>query len=177
MRGEKTPVRLFFEKNREKLWLCGLFFVYALLLLWIVIFKARFELPRVRDERVLNLIPFYNGGEAHNRITVAESVANLFVFIPFGIYLGMLGVNKKLIPLFGFLCSLTFELVQYAFAIGVSDITDLFTNTVGTLTGLISYIVMCRVCKNKGRLDKTIMIVATALTAVSTAGFFILMVI
>ena len=178
MRGKGRLACFFREKkNRERLWLYGLFAVYVLLLIWVVIFKTRFELPRVREQREMNLIPFYYGGTGLNGATAYEAIANVFVFLPLGVYLCLMNIKKWLIPLMGFSSSLCFEMIQFAFAIGVCDVTDLFNNTVGTALGLVICAVLYRICRDKRRLEKIIMIAATALTAAAMIVFFLLMII
>jgi glycopeptide antibiotics resistance protein len=45
--------------------------------------------------------------------------------------------------------SLLFELIQYIFTIGGSDITDLISNTLGGVIGIGFYIVFSRILKEK----------------------------
>lgn len=114
-----------------------LFAAYLLMLLWLVLFKFSYNILSVIQEfqtRSLNLIPF---AQTRN----SEMISNIVAFIPFGV---MLGVNFKLAAyrhkiavIFAF--SLAVELTQYAFAIGVTDITDLIMNTLGGFVGLALY--------------------------------------
>ncbi|WP_275351543.1 VanZ family protein, partial [Enterococcus faecium] len=67
-----------------------------------------------------------------------EMIDNVIIFIPFGL---LLNVNFKeigFLPKFAFVLvlSLTFEIIQFIFAIGATDITDVITNTVGGFLGL-----------------------------------------
>jgi len=109
---------------------------YLLMLSWLVLCKFSVDIPAVLDHqrRGLNLLPFVG---SHPR----EMVDNLIVFIPFGL---LLGVNlkqctfgRKLMYISAF--SVAAEVLQYALAIGVADITDVFTNTLGGLLGLALY--------------------------------------
>ena len=74
-----------------------------------------------------------------------------FAFIPFGIYISMLKPNwsflKKIVPIAG--VSLLFEVLQFIFAIGASDITDLMGNTLGGIIGVGVYIVFCKLFSTK----------------------------
>lgn len=68
------------------------------------------------------------------------------MFIPLGIYVGMF--LKKLkwyenIVIIA-LISLAFEVSQYIFAIGASDITDIITNTAGGSIGIGIYLIIKR---------------------------------
>lgn len=68
-------------------------------------------------------------------------VDNFIVFIPFGLLLSIafrhinLWLKLACISLFSF----TVETFQFVFAIGISDVTDLITNTLGGLFGLLLY--------------------------------------
>jgi glycopeptide antibiotics resistance protein len=114
-----------------------LFAAYLFILLWLVLFKFSYEPIAVISDfqtRSLNLIPFTR---AHN----SEMIANILAFIPFGV---MLGVNLKQVAfrykiavIFAF--SLAVEIVQFAAAIGVADITDIIMNTLGGFMGLAVY--------------------------------------
>src|SRR5262249_17417943 len=104
-----------------------LFAAYMLILLWLVLFKFFYDPVGVIHDfqtRSLNLIPF---ALTHK----SEMIANIVAFIPFGV---MLGVNFKRVA-FGykiaaiFAFSLAVEIIQFALAIGVADITDIIMNT------------------------------------------------
>ncbi len=49
--------------------------------------------------------------------------------------------NKKIIFL-GFILSFTLETMQFILNIGASDITDIITNTTGTIVGLFLYFIL-----------------------------------
>jgi glycopeptide antibiotics resistance protein len=61
----------------------------------------------------------------------------LFMPFPFCIY-QIFGVNKfwKLL-LIGVLSSVAVEFIQYTFSIGVADINDVLTNSIGVLIGIL----------------------------------------
>jgi glycopeptide antibiotics resistance protein len=135
-----------------------LFAAYLFVLIWIVLFKFSYEpLAVISDHqaRSVNLVPFTR---AHR----SEMVLNFAAFIPFGI---LLGVNfkrilfwHKLAAVFAF--SLAVEVVQFAFAIGVTDITDLITNTLGGFTGLVVYSAFSK-NTNDRKLDRFILAAGT----------------
>ena len=91
-------------------------------------------------------IPYENVYEGD--IPLFEAFLNLLIFVPFGIYLKMVGLSNKRIILSGFSLSLIFEISQYFFKLGATDITDLITNTFGTVVGLYAYVLLCRIIKN-----------------------------
>ncbi len=84
----------------------------------------------------MNFVPFSN--RAGNS---AEEVDNVLVFIPFGVLLGLnckrLNVWSKLLVVLG--ASVAAETIQYIFAIGATDVTDVITNTLGGLIGILAY--------------------------------------
>ena len=94
-------------------------------------------------------------------------VANVLVFIPFGLLLGVnferLDLRRKLLVVFVF--SLTAEVIQYVLAIGVSDITDVITNTLGGLLGLMAYDLARRHIR-KESLDRLIVTAGIGLLAI-----------
>lgn len=49
-----------------------------------------------------------------------------------------------------------FELIQFLFAIGTSDITDLTTNTMGIVVGLFVYALFRKIFVNKEKTDRVI---------------------
>jgi glycopeptide antibiotics resistance protein len=121
----------------------GLLALYILILIWIVLFKLKFDIPSVfhHHHRSLNLIPFAAPSRVNGSVNYGEMILNCLFFIPFGL---LLNVNFKqpgfLSKLAFILCfSLTVEIIQFVFAIGASDITDVITNSFGGLIGLILY--------------------------------------
>ena len=113
--------------------------LYLLTLLWLVLLKTSLDLSSVLDlqMRSLNLIPFAD----FSRVSLRGMIDNLIVFIPLGL---LLSVNFKRVSFwrklaFVFIFSLTAEIIQFVLAIGVTDITDVVTNTLGGLVGLVLY--------------------------------------
>ncbi|HMM07182.1 MAG TPA: VanZ family protein [Clostridiales bacterium] len=135
------------KKGQTYLTAC-LFTIYLLILLWVIIFKLNFSIDDIPYYRSLNLIPLQ--GSAYGQIS-AEVKSNVFIFIPFGIYLTMLKGNwcflKKALTMAG--VSLTFEVTQYVLAIGAADITDVIGNTLGGILGIVIYAVFSAAFKTK----------------------------
>jgi len=114
--------------------------LYLLTLLWLVLFKFSFDIFGVlldHQTRGLNLIPFANYSQGN----VREMIDNFVVFIPFGLLLGVVlkqtDMWRKLAGIFAF--SFAAEVIQFVFAIGRTDITDVIMNTFGGLAGLALY--------------------------------------
>lgn len=132
-----------------------LFAAYLVILLWLVRFKFSYDpFAVLRDfqTRSLNLIPF-----AQTRSS--EMIANIVAFIPFGVVLGVnfkpVAFRYKIAVIFAF--SLAVELIQFALAIGVADITDLIMNTLGGFIGLAIYGVVSKYT-NERSLDRCIFV-------------------
>ena len=74
----------------------------------------------------------------------------MFAFVPFGVFAYALWQEKsflsQIIPIF--LTSLGFEVIQFIFAIGATDITDLIANTLGGIIGIGIAFVISRIFKN-----------------------------
>ena len=104
-----------------------LFFIYLAALVWIIVFKLQFSISDIDRVRSINFIPFKESVVVNHEINISEIINNAIIFVPFGIYLKMLKKDWSLLKDFlTFLCvSLFFEIIQYVFAIGRSDITDI----------------------------------------------------
>jgi glycopeptide antibiotics resistance protein len=98
-------------------------------------------------ERRTNLVPF------SGPFLTSENILNIVIFLPLGIYLGSLFkkwlIGKKL--LFVFLLSSLVEGLQYILRIGAFDITDIVSNTLGGIIGLMIFKGLVRAF---GRQDK-----------------------
>lgn len=127
------------------------FAIYMLLLIWLVLFKFALSIEGIPHIRNINLIPFSQSVIVNNKIELSEIIYNILVFVPFGVYIRIL--FPALSPAIQVLCccglSLFFEVIQYAFAIGASDITDVIANTVGGIIGILFFSVISRILKDK----------------------------
>ena len=125
------------KKTRVFTWI--LFAAYLVVLVWVIVFK--FGLVTIDPDRArlpINFVPFGASVLTNGRADVSEIIANVIAFVPLGLFLSMLELPKK--PwtriLAGLAVSLVFEAAEYALAIGSADITDVITNTLGTLIGV-----------------------------------------
>jgi glycopeptide antibiotics resistance protein len=98
----------------------------------------------------------------NNRIEFSEIYDNILVFVPFGLYVSMLKSNwsflKKVAPIAG--VSLLYEVLQFIFSVGASDVTDLIGNTFGGIIGIAIYIVFRRLLKTDFKTNKILNIIA-----------------
>jgi len=113
---------------------------YLTMLLWLVLFKFSFDIVAVIEHhqtRILNLIPF----TGLSRSNVRETIENVIIFIPLGLLFAINGTHTSFWRKLGVIgaISLAVEILQFIFGIGISDITDFITNTVGGLIGLSLY--------------------------------------
>ena len=153
--------------SKQRLLTACLFTLYLLFLIWVIVFKMKFSLQDIAYYRSLNLIPLK--GSAYGQIS-AEVKSNVFIFIPFGLFLAMLkgkwSLFKKILVMAS--VSLAFEATQYALAIGASDITDVIGNTLGGIGGILLY-ALCRFLF-KGKTDRYL---NTAAVIISVGLFMI----
>ena len=85
-----------------------------------------------------------------------EILNNIWLFIPLGACLGTIAAEQKrcavlLLPL---LFSVLIESAQYVFGIGLCDIDDVISNSLGALTGFVTAMLLCSL--QKAWLDRTI---------------------
>lgn len=148
----------------EKIVSRGLLALYLVTLIWLVLFKLQYNILSVFNyqQRSLNLIPFHTPSIVNR--SYREMIENFIIFIPFGV---LLNVNFKKVGSFTkfaliLVLSLAFELIQFIFAIGATDITDIITNTVGGFLGLKLYDLSNTYINNQ-KLDRVIVFVGILL--------------
>ncbi len=130
-----------------------LFAVYLAFLAWIVLLKGQFSLDVAGTMRSVNLVPLAGATVINGAADYREAVENLVAFVPFGLYLGMLAGRQPLWRGIAAVAavSLGFEVLQFAFAMGASDVTDLIANTAGGALGLGLYALARRAFRSDGR--------------------------
>lgn len=123
------------------------FIIYLVILTWLILFKLAISLDEIASIQVLNLIPLKESFYLNGKLNLFEIGLNIIIFIPLGYYLKILFPNLKSykVIILGLLLSLSYESLQYLFEIGVCDVTDLITNTSGTIIGFSIY----QLLKNK----------------------------
>src|SRR5881398_2542352 len=96
-----------------------LFTIYLIAICWILLFKLGVQFSYMGNRRI-SLIPFKEPLFLNGRIDVSEVILNIVIFVPLGIYAGILfkrwNIGKKLF--FFFLASLIVEGLQFILAIG-----------------------------------------------------------
>lgn len=164
-------------KRKENYLTKVLFIFYIFALIWIILFKMQFSFKGLVTSRSINLIPFGESMMVNGMIDVKEIIANVLIFIPFGIYISMLKSEWTFIKKVGsgFIISFAVEILQFIFAIGASDITDIIGNTLGGIIGIGIFYAFYKVFREKA--TKIINVVALIFTVLISAGIgFILIV-
>lgn len=125
----------------------GLFIFYLIALTWIIIFKAQLSFESLPHIRNINLIPFSEPVIINGKPYLKEIFLNVLAFIPLGLFIHVLWEQKSLLirilPIIS--TSLLFEAIQYTFAIGASDITDVISNSLGGIIGVIIAVVLSKI--------------------------------
>ncbi len=134
----------------------GLMIFYIIILTWIIVFKMQFSFENLQGRRNMNLVPFSESVIINGKIDFDEIIDNVIAFIPLGLYLNMLNRDWKIGKKIGILAgiSLSFEITQYIFAIGATDITDLITNTLGGILGLGICQIFYQIFKNEKKANQ-----------------------
>jgi glycopeptide antibiotics resistance protein len=151
------------------------FVVYLALLSWIILWKLQPPYVGSGALRGIKLVPYLGAG-GDGGSALLEILFNAILFIPFGVFLGLLARSWRwwmcLVVLVG--TSVVFEMTQFVLAIGHSDITDVINNTLGGLIGLGLLGLARR--RSKERADAvvaTVLLIATCILLLA-AGLFVL---
>jgi len=137
-----------------------LLIIYLIVLVWIILFKMGVSFSYM-EERRINLIPFANG-----YYTLTETIMNVVIFIPLGLYAHILFRRKSFVwsVLFFFLVSLIAETLQVIIKTGVFDVTDLLTNTTGGIVGYLLISLFEKVTSKPLKVQKILNILASICT-------------
>jgi glycopeptide antibiotics resistance protein len=127
-----------FTQPQRKL-VVALFVVYLLLLVWVILWKLTPPSVGIAafTSRPLKLIPFVPSTGDGASVPL-EVLANILLFVPFGVYLRSLAPAWRVWMLAAIFLgsSLILEITQHVVAIGSFDSTDLIANTAGGLVGI-----------------------------------------
>ena len=153
-----------------------LFIIYLLVLIWIIVFKMEFSIADINRIQNLNLNPYSAPARINGEIVYEEILFNILAFLPFGMYLGILSKKWNIFQcLFVFLLmSLSFEIIQYIFSIGASDVTDVINNVLGGIIGIILFRLLNLLIKDNDKAHKIVNIVSGLGTVIVVIILFIL---
>lgn len=153
--------------------------IYVIIITWIIVFKMQFSIQHLPYIRSINLIPFGESVIVNGKIYLGEIIDNLLVFIPVGLYIGMISKNqkfyKKILPIF--LLTLIFETTQYILHIGATDITDIIMNTLGGALGILIINILHKIFKNEEKVDKILEVLALICTLLVVTLILILIIV
>lgn len=129
-----------------------------------VIFLTCLSRPSLVAWRSFNVIPFKTFIEMKYDFyfpSINQILLNIFLFMPFGFLLPL--INQKFnrwynTVICGFLCSLLIELSQLIFSIGIFDVDDLITNTLGTIFGYcLIKMINCFIIKKNRKISNIVL--------------------
>ncbi len=119
----------------------ALFSIYLIALVWIIVLKFNIDFSYMEGQRSINLIPYSEPLILNGKADFGELILNVLIFVPLGLYAGVLfekwSFGRK-VALFSSI-SFLLEVTQYILGIGAFDITDIINNTFGGLIGLLIY--------------------------------------
>ena len=127
------------------------FGIYLALLAWCILFKFALRPEEIPHLRGINLIPYAASVVVNGKVQISEIIENMLVFLPFGLCISAIypdsEIQNRILLASGL--SLFFEVTQYIFASGASDITDVIDNTLGAVIGILLYLGMKKIWKEK----------------------------
>jgi glycopeptide antibiotics resistance protein len=171
----KTDPRPGSNARRQHGVLITVFVVYLILLTWIVLWKL--AVPSIGAAAFLphpiKWVPFVASGDA-GASNPLEVLANVVLFIPFGIYLRLLAPKWRSWKVVGIMVgtSLIFETTQQVLSIGSFDVSDVISNTAGGAVGLLLLMLIRRGLQARTLgVVTTIGVVATVLAIVAIGAY------
>lgn len=97
---------------------------------------------RIGSSQKLMLTPLWSYRAALDQADVREEVLlNILLYVPLGylLHYAFPGLHWRTVVLIGFLLSLCTEVTQYMLGLGVCEVDDLISNTLGTVIGVLAY--------------------------------------
>jgi len=154
----------------------ALFVIYLGALVWILLFKMGVHFSYMGTGSSINFIPFSRPVILNGKNDAGESVMNVLIFVPLGMYAGILfqrwQTGKKLFLFFAI--SFLIEACQYISGLGAADITDIITNTLGGTLGLMIYAGIGKAFRSSVKAQKFINLIATITTVLMILFLFLL---
>ena len=144
-----------------------LFIIYLIAVFEIIVFKLELPFSNIGNLRSINLIPFNESLILNGKIDFSEIIMNMVIFMPLGIYVEIIFSKWSTTKKFSifFIISLVCEILQYIFALGASDITDIINNTLGGIIGFLIFKVIVRIFNNRDKAQKFVNVFAAIGTA------------
>lgn len=135
--------------------------IYSAVIFWIIVLKLNISFT-YKGTRNVNLIPFREPLLYNSRIDYNEIFLNILIFIPLGLYVGILFKKLSTVQkIFSFfMVSFTFEILQFILRIGAFDITDIINNTFGGIVGLLLFKGLTKAFNSPAKAQKLINMIA-----------------
>lgn len=116
----------------------GILIFYAVMLVWIILFKMDVSVENFGQMRSINLMPFSQSVIVNDKLDFGEMIQNAMAFVPLGVLVYTIWQEKSWKLKLGVIVvtSVMLEVLQYILGVGASDITDVITNTFGGAVGL-----------------------------------------
>lgn len=170
MRQKKGKIKIKMKSDYKKLIGIMLFFYFASAI-WIILFKMEFRIEDIDRIRLVNLVPFALIKKFGSLIIIRDFLLNILAFIPLGILVKAINYDGKIFKslLLGFFFSIFIELSQYLMSLGVSDTTDIISNSLGTYIGIILYTYLVSLL-TKNKVDKILVKILFPLGIIFSLG-------
>lgn len=116
----------------------GILIFYAVMLVWIILFKMDVSVENFGQMRSINLMPLSQSVIVNDKLDFGEMIQNAMAFVPLGVLVYTIWQEKSWRFKLGVIVvtSVMLEVLQYILGVGASDITDVITNTFGGAVGL-----------------------------------------
>ena len=101
-------------------------------------------LNREGGSREFSLLPLHSFVLARQQPELYRSMLmNVFLFVPLGLFLPFVFRSKNILKsvITAFLVSAFVEIMQYIFGLGLAEVDDLLTNTLGAFIGSMSFLI------------------------------------
>ena len=132
--------------KRQKILSWIVFGIYFAWLAWAILFKFSYPGHPLPHGRSVEWIPFA-ARDIEFRQTAREMTENALIFVPLGVYIAALFPKGSALAHIGAGCavSVLFEALQFVFALGATDITDVLMNTAGCAFGVLLWAILHRI--------------------------------
>ncbi len=161
----------------------GMVVVWAVFVLYLgfLLKMLLFSRP-LGSEHSLNLIPFasisdyvFRGSAVVQRFAAVNVIGNIVAFVPLGAYLPLVrrktGIWTNLLVVVS--VSVTVEIIQGVFGLGVSDIDDVMLNTLGGLIGILFLTLLRRLLRRRDRVDYVMAVLSLLMVPILSVFLFV----
>lgn len=103
----------------------------VLLIMWLTIFAKKVTV------REINLTPLWSYRRIGDAFLTCEIALNIALFVPYGalLYSNLKNTSLVKVIIIGCVTSAVIEIIQFIFALGLCEVDDIISNTLGTIIG------------------------------------------